>query len=389
MSANHLRPNDGASPGGDQSASPSPRTLRRYRLLTLCLLCLSDGTYTVLRRYSRGILEETYSVQECLLLAEVIKTAFSAWMVGKNRTMEDWGADGRERSPALPAHLLFLLASSRKMLVLAVAYLFGNMLSFFALARVSAGTFAVIAQGKTFTTAMFSVLMLRRSFSWTKWRAMATQVAGVVLFVLPTLDSAKGAGTGLRSGGGGGGAILAGILAELAVITLSGAASIYFERAIKSDPTDIWERNFQLGFHSIFMYAFLIAVIQPKDEDGASRLFSRLTPLALVLSVLAATGGLLVALSIKYGDSVLKTLAISGSIIYAAVIDRALLGGPLTVQMVFAAIVVIVSIVNYTFDTTPEPSPISQAAVVLSQQQHPGLAKQERLERGEASTREL
>ena len=105
--------------------------------------------------------------------------------------------------------------------------------------------------------------------------------------------------------------------------------------------------------------------------------------------VLAATGGLLVALSIKYGDSVLKTLAISGSIIYAAVIDRALLGGPLTVQMVFAAIVVIVSIVNYTFDTTPEPSPVSQAAVVLSQQQHPGLAKQERLERGEASTREL
>ena len=37
-----------------------------------------------------------------------------------------------------------------------------------------------------------------------------------------------------------------------------------------------------------------------------------------------------VALSIKYGDSILKTLAVSGAIVVSSVLDRMFLGGPLT-----------------------------------------------------------
>eukprot|EP00546_Thalassionema_frauenfeldii_P002840 CAMPEP_0178933512 /NCGR_PEP_ID=MMETSP0786-20121207/23305_1 /TAXON_ID=186022 /ORGANISM="Thalassionema frauenfeldii, Strain CCMP 1798" /LENGTH=106 /DNA_ID=CAMNT_0020611105 /DNA_START=531 /DNA_END=849 /DNA_ORIENTATION=- len=67
----------------------------------------------------------------------------------------------------------------------------------------------------------------------------------------------------------------------------------------------------------------------------------------------AAVGGLLVALSIKYAGSVLKTLAISISIIYAALVDHVFMNGPLNMQMILSAIIIIVSITNYTFDATP------------------------------------
>ena len=147
-----------------------------------------------------------------------------------------------------------------------------------------------------------------------------------------------------------------GCLAEFGVIMLSGFASIYFEKAIKndteSDGLDIWERNFQLGFHSIYIYLVLL-MAYPSPHEAESGYFANWTPLAFALSGLGATGGLLVALSIKYGDSVLKTLAISGSIIYAAIVDRFLLGGPLTIQMSISAFIVVVAIISYTFDATP------------------------------------
>ena len=66
-----------------------------------------------------------------------------------------------------------------------------------------------------------------------------------------------------------------------------------------------------------------------------------------------AAGGLLVALSIKYGDSILKTLATTGAIILSSLLDHLLLGGPLTPSMMIAAVQVILSICNYTFDCTP------------------------------------
>ena len=199
-------------------------------------------------------------------------------------------------------------------------------------------------------------------------------VCGVVLFVLPTLEENHDRDdddndTKIRD-------VLAGCAAELLVVTISGFAAIYFEVAIKQsgtgdgggDGTNIWGRNFQLGFYSVIMYLLfrgLERTAQDADNDeedierekGAQRgspffrpFFVNWSPLTVVLSCSAACGGLLVALSIKYGDSVLKTLAVSGSILFASVVDHYLLGGPLTGQMGVAAVVTIIAIVNYAFD---------------------------------------
>ena len=383
------------------------RKLRFYRLVTLTSLLFTDGTYTLLRRYSRGVLNETYSVNDVLLVAEIIKLSFSCYMISRGTGTSEHGGGGddnnddaenetlllasskaRARKPTLMTfhYLVNLLLRSKKMLLLALIYGVGNVLSYYALAQIGAGTFVVIANLKALSTAWFSVAMLGRTYSWTKWRALILLVVGVILFTLPTLEdddhdvvggndndvdkdrllvnieesskdnneehtgedddesfTEKNLGynyynTSIKSG------IVLGVTLELVVVTLSGYAAIYFEKAIKNDPFNIWERNFQLGFYSILMYTVLIL------SDNSDKPFSNWTTMAHILSVLGAAGGLLVALSIKYGDSVLKTLAISGSIIYANIVDHIFLGGPLDEHMFLSAIIVVIAVLNYNFD---------------------------------------
>jgi Nucleotide-sugar transporter len=84
------------------------------------------------------------------------------------------------------------------------------------------------------------------------------------------------------------------------------------------------------------------------------------------VTLLGAAGGLLVALSIKYGDAILKTLATTAAIILSSLLDYAFLKGPLTPVMVIAGVQVIISICNYTFDTTPEPKSINSNIISSS-----------------------
>ena len=58
------------------------------------------------------------------------------------------------------------------------------------------------------------------------------------------------------------------------------------------------------------------------------------------------------ALSIKYDDSILKTLATTGAIIFSSLLDHSWLNGPLTPVMMIASAQDIVAICNYTLDET-------------------------------------
>jgi solute carrier family 35 (UDP-sugar transporter), member A1/2/3 len=276
---------------------------------------------------------------ELLLVAEIIKVVYSAWMISFSLP---------EASPSLQSHLFYLTSTSRKMFFLALMYGAMNILSFVSLRNISAGMFTIFAQCKILTTAVCSTLILKQAYSWTKWRALMALMLGVLLFSEPIWgdpekrQSVEGANTFI------------GTAAVLIEVTLSGFASIYFEKVIKSDPLKltIWERNFQLALSSFPVYlAFIFA-----EGGGEVGLFGGWSFVALFLAFLGAAGGLLVALSIKHGDSILKTLATTGAIILSSLLDHLWLGGPLTPSMMIAGGQVILSIVNYTFDATPPGS---------------------------------
>ena len=129
-----------------------------------------------------------------------------------------------------------------------------NILSFVALQYIGAGEFTICAQLKILTTAGFSVVILRTSLSWTRWRALGLLVLGCTLVASPTFTGDKMTKTK---------EVLLSVFGYAAVLTevaLSGFASIYFEKVVKSttEVVTIWERNVQLGFYSIIMYSGII-----------------------------------------------------------------------------------------------------------------------------------
>ena len=58
--------------------------------------------------------------------------------------------------------------------------------------------------------------------------------------------------------------------------------------------------------------------------------------------------------TLKYADAILKTLATAGSIVISTVLGHFFLDGPLDIIMCIGACTVIVSIFNYTMDSTGE-----------------------------------
>lgn len=277
---------------------------------------------------------------EVLLLAEVIKMVYSAFKVAGSLPQ------GEKPIPKLR----YLLRRSSKMGILAFIYGAMNILSFISLRNISAGIFTIFAQLKILTTATCSSVILRRSYSMTKWRALISLMLGVILFSEPIWNQSD------MSVNPEGGNVFLGTVAVLIEVSLSGFASIYFEKVIKTDPEQlgIWERNYQLAFTSIPIYiAFILW-----DEGGDIGYFGGWSITTGVLSMLGAAGGLLVALSIKHGDSILKTLATTGAIVLSATLDHFLLGGPLTPIMCIAGTQVVISICNYTFDASPPEAPL-------------------------------
>jgi len=326
------------------------------KFVVLVVLCLQNSIFTVLRRYSQGTLQEKYSSHEVLLVAELIKIGYCYLQIHFAGRRREYG------QVSAPSRILYLLRRSSKMLALAVLYGAMNILSFVALRNVSAGPFAVLAQLKILTTAACSSLLLGRRYTPAQWRALLQLTLGVLLFSAPLFEKGGGASAG-------GNAAL-GTAAVLTEVTLSGFASIYFEKVIKTDPEtlSIWERNLQLAFWSLPVYALFLL-----QSDAHHALGSHWSPVAIALSCLGAAGGLLVALSIRYGDSVLKTLATAGSIVLSSLLDHCLLTGPLTFVMAVSGAVVILAICNYTFDATPPT--VTPAVVVVSPRLSPLHAK--------------
>ena len=119
-------------------------------------------------------MQESYSSSSALVFGELMKLVFSVGMISVD-----------DSPTSAPAHLFdrlqWLLANSLPLMVPAVIYLIMNMLSFVALARVHASTFAVISQTKILTTAVFSVTLLGRQIHPRKWRALLLICIAAVL----------------------------------------------------------------------------------------------------------------------------------------------------------------------------------------------------------------
>ena len=189
--------------------------------------------------------------------------------------------------------------------------------------HLDASAFSILSQLKILTTAVCSVAMLGTHLSARKWRALTLLVIGAVLVQFPS-SSASGAQSASTS--------FTGLAAVLGMVSISGVAGIYLEKFLKNKTTSsattvappsqpsLWERNLQLSLYGI-VFALTTAYYQDRETISERGFFYGFSYATWVVIVSAAGGGLIVAVVVKYTNTIVKGFATSISIIVTSVVS--------------------------------------------------------------------
>ena len=244
---------------------------------------------------------------------------------------------------------------SWKLAIPAALYTIQHSLQYIAISHLDAATLQVTYQFKILPTAIFSILILRRSLTTKKWLALALLMFGVVLVQFPTSQHPAAAGvwhevhklhlprsmnelthwrqsTAMslhrRS------ATYEGIEEDMliqnqerdsalglaaAILSCSASAlgSVYFEKVLKeaTSKVSIWIRNVQLSVYSIVPSLFIGVIFVDGENIAKNGFFVGYNWIVWQVITLQALGGILVALAIHYTNNIAKSFATSLSIL--------------------------------------------------------------------------
>jgi len=331
--------------------------MRRLQLALLLLIVLQNSSYTLLRRYSRGVLHESYTSSSVLGVAETIKFVTSFLMLDTGS-----GATSTLKNRFKVAQNALL--GSRPMLVPAVVYLVMNMLSFVAIDRIDATVFAMGAQLKMLTTAVSSRYVLGRIFTKSQWLAICCLTLSVMIVTCQR-------GLGQNSGGQTSQKIphssdwtsfCIGCGALALEVVLSGWISAYLEKYLKDGAFSVWARNFQVAAFSMVMYCSVdiyLTYFQAEQNDGStmpviqpiglasSRILKGWSIYTCMLAFLGASGGLLVAFATKHADAVAKTIATAMALVLVVVLETVLLNVPFDPVVCMASSLTLLTMESY------------------------------------------
>jgi UDP-sugar transporter A1/2/3 len=227
--------------------------------------------------------------------------------------------DGRSCINMLKTILANMITlESFKLLVPTLLYLIQNNLLFVALKNLSVPVYQVLNQGKLFTTAFFSRIVLGNKISFCQYFSLLLLATGVVIVQQSTNNNQS---TPMNEGNP-----WIGFLAVLFSCATSGFAAVYFEKVLKQIPDtkeqlSIYSRNMQLAFWSIGLGTFPIFVTEDWNLVQQNGLFQGFTWIVLTIIVFQAITGLLVGFAMKYADSVLKGFATSVAVVLATILS--------------------------------------------------------------------
>jgi len=237
-----------------------------------------------------------------------------------------------------------------------------------ALSNLSAPLFQVCYQTKLLTTAVVSVVLLQRRYSFKQWVCLFLLGVGVAIVVLGEKAAEAGASEEKKTLQNLGVGLIA-----VSISCLSSAfAGVYFEKVLKRpgkdpNPPSLWMRNVQLAFFSVLIgIGQLIQQYHATDVNEEPKPFCYgFTPWVWLLVTLQAGGGLLVAAIIKYADNVLKGLATGVAVVVSTLCSMVLFDTPLTLQFSAGAVLILGSVYFFSNDfggkkptsiSTPQPA---------------------------------
>lgn len=198
--------------------------------------------------------------------------------------------------------------------------------------------------------ALMSVILLGTSVSTRKWRTLFMMVCGVVIISVSSApNQQRNPSTTVDSSYA---EYLVGIMCAATQTILSGFAAVYFEKVLKSqqekEPFNVWDRNIQLAVISIVIY-FPTATYETNFD-----LLTGFSPLIWFICLLHAAGGILVALSVLYSDSIAKTVAVCGGLVLTTVMGHQMFDAPMDLNILSGCAITVLAILGYKDDCEVE-----------------------------------
>lgn len=250
-----------------------------------------------------------------------------------------------------------------KLSIPAILYVIQNSLQFVAISNLPVASFQVAYQMKILTTAAFSVALLGKRLSRTKWIALFMLALGVAIVQIQTAT-----GNSVPKAVGSAAAAapkhihvmfpVKGFSAVIAACFTSGLAGVYFEMVLKNSKADLWVRNVQLSFFSLLPALlpifFSASRAGPPSQGIFGDLFRNFGVWAWATVAIQVFGGLVTAIVIKYSDNILKGFATSLSIILSFLASVVLFDFHITSGFMIGASTVLAATCMYN-----QPSPPS------------------------------
>ncbi|PHH82331.1 hypothetical protein CDD82_6305 [Ophiocordyceps australis] len=340
------------------------------RDLSLITLTFQNSALILIMHYSRIMPpagDHRYFTSTAVFLNEVIKLAVSLTLVIYETS--------QTLAPSTPATVLFeqiynaVFSADAWLLAFPAAfYTLQNLLQFVAVENLDPVHFQVLYQVKILTTAIFSVILLRRHLGLQRWVSLVVLTLGVSIVSLPS--SERSVDSLLLHGvpnhyfarskhelGQVGAAVAdlsspdfhlsrrsatyqgiandlpppdpvmnysVGATAAVVSAVVSGLAGVYFEKVLKEGPaaqTSVWIRNIQLSLYSLVTAG--LGGILWQDGSGIREhgFFEGYNGIVWTAVLLQAAGGLIASLVIRDADNIVKNFATSISIIISFIVS--------------------------------------------------------------------
>ncbi|KAH9268106.1 hypothetical protein BASA83_009497 [Batrachochytrium salamandrivorans] len=254
----------------------------------------------------------------------------------------------------LPLSILLFGPNSQwmKLAVPACLYFAQNCLLYTAADRLDSSTFQVLAQSKLLTTAIFSALILGHSIPLPRAIALAILTAGIALVhwsdlthTAFTVDVVTDDDAHLGDFSYASDRAI-GLFYLLLASILSGLAGVWFEKVLKEHKTSVWLRNIQLSLFTLPFGLITLAYMDSKRiwEGG---IFQGFTLWTIVIVILQALGGLIVAIVVKSADNIVKGFATCISIVLSSLLSVWLFGNSVSHVFMLGVTLVIGSTLLY------------------------------------------
>ncbi|KAI0822796.1 nucleotide-sugar transporter-domain-containing protein [Trametes gibbosa] len=267
-----------------------------------------------------------------------------------------------------------------KLSIPALLYVVQNSLQFVAISNLPVATFQVTYQMKILTTAAFSVALLRKKLSSSKWISLCFLAAGVAIVQLQTIGT-RDMPPNTPVGSAHDSAPLhihimsplKGFGAVTAACFTSGLAGVYFEMVLKNSKADLWVRNVQLSLFSLppAIFPLFFNTYHPAHGGLWANLLRNFGGWAWATVSIQVLGGLITAIVIKYSDNILKGFATSLSIVLSFLASVALFGFCITPSFVIGSSVVLVA--TWMYNQPPGKELVAITSVMPGKSQPPSF----------------